>query len=849
MDDDIDDALLAFWKQLHKDQSSHIDRSLEDYQAQFVGIAGLLVDEWQHVKNPRVIGDRYWLRKLRGMGGQAQVWEAFDSKTYTSVAVRILNARGLDLEELGARLDREVRVLSKIEHVGICSILDRGEAAHEFWLVMPLINGRSLDEHIGKMAQDEALDVVTQIANAVQVVHDVGVVHRDIKPSNVLLDGDQPVLIDFGLARSVDVDATRLTATGARMISAAYASPEQWQNRPADHASDVWMLGVMTFELLTGELPFCKKDDQNLWKICDAVCHDWPKDMRSVGKQPISRDLAAVVEKCLEKVPAQRYPSASAFAADLVAAWHGRPVAARRAGPMRRTWLWMRREPKSAALATLVLLVSMAGSFVAGYSDVFAAGLAVREQAKIDALVEDAFVALGDTEFRTAIDRLEDVLDLAPSHVLAWSVIALSWRQLNDPQRGLDWLEAAPPYVRDSRPVRRVHADLLRVIGREEDHVVQSRELGDPVDELDWLIEAAILGSSKDKDGRRQAIGAYTQAIMLADGPRALYFFQRAHKAYQVGDKDVLQESREQLRAHGFDASKMGRFYLAEVCDGLGDSEGADELLTQLIEEFEGWLSPRILRGTIRAKAGRWADACLDYDAVIAAEKGTVALIMNRATCRQQLKDFAGALDDCTLALERASGDPWWILLKRSRCASRLRKWTQVITDCDKMVTAHQGGFDAAFLLGHAHLMLAHNAAAERAFSTAIQANPRNDEGWFYRGHVRRKRGARGLADKDLREALRLAPKSVRVLKELAYNSLARGAPEETVAFVKSATDLGTDESWVYAARAFAVATLPESSSEQLRGVLIDIAAAKQRGLDAPDLQKLRSEIEARLGK
>jgi serine/threonine-protein kinase len=257
---------------------------------------------------------RYKILRKLGAGGMANVYLAEDQELGRRVAIKILNERHANDDQFVERFRREAKNAAGLSHPNIVSIFDRGEAEGTYYIAMEYLDGRSLKEMITKRGPapiNVAVDYARQILAALRIAHRQGLVHRDIKPHNVLVDDEGRVKVtDFGIARA---GPSQMTEEGSIIGTAQYLSPEQAQGAPVTPASDLYSVGIVLYELLTGTVPFGGETPvelamKHLSKVPEPPSHIRPK---------VPRDLDFVVMRALAKAPAERYQSADEMDADL----------------------------------------------------------------------------------------------------------------------------------------------------------------------------------------------------------------------------------------------------------------------------------------------------------------------------------------------------------------------------------------------------------------------------------------------------------------------------------------------------------------------------------------------------
>jgi serine/threonine protein kinase len=252
----------------------------------------------------------YDLRREIGRGALSVVYEAQDTRSGQDVALKVLMLpASLTQEETGsliARFEREARTASRLSHPNLVGIYEIGTEQSRHFLAMEYLKGQTLRKRMsaGMLTPQEAVPILTQIAGALDAVHQAGVTHRDVKPTNIMLLPDGAAkLLDFGIAQSAE--ETTSTHRGIIVGSPSYMAPEQIKGETGTKAADIWALGVLGYEMLTRHLPFT---GPNAEAVMSQILHQGPAAM---PRLPLA--VQKVLRRVLDKQPAQRYPTASAF--------------------------------------------------------------------------------------------------------------------------------------------------------------------------------------------------------------------------------------------------------------------------------------------------------------------------------------------------------------------------------------------------------------------------------------------------------------------------------------------------------------------------------------------------------
>jgi eukaryotic-like serine/threonine-protein kinase len=596
------------------------------------------------VPMPAQVGPYRLLHEL-GSGGMASVWlaERTDLLQARQVALKLPHGawRRAGLAE---RLAREREILATLEHPNIARLYDAGLADDgQPYLALELVRGEPIDAWCERQALGVPARVALfgQVARAVAYAHARLVVHRDLKPANILVTAEGQVkLLDFGIAKLLDAgpaEATELTQQLGRALTLRYAAPEQLLGQPVGTAADVYALGVLLYELLSGQRPYRPARDSAA-ALEDAVLHEQPpppsRDAPAARRAALRGDLDTIVLKALKKDPAARYATVDALAEDLQRHLEHRPVLARPDGAGYRLAKWARRHRLAAATGAAVLLALAGGGGLAFWQ----AGVARDEQRRAEAEAERARKAL---RVANANVTLADFLasDLSAQR----STTELS-AQLNRAAAMVRQQYASQPLERAhlmadlaGRQRRSGDFDTFRALATEAEAAL--REAGDV--ELGArlsCVRAVDLAQSGDVAGARQLM-ARALPVLEAPGrePDAALtqcLTDASSIARTAGDGAEAVRTAERIReieraagitgsaTYGTTLMILGRAYAlnGRFSDALRVLDEAREIHARAGSgSTAAALNVRVIRATVLRDGGQPAAALAEFDAVLAA--------------------------------------------------------------------------------------------------------------------------------------------------------------------------------------------------------------------------------------
>src|SRR5207248_4328194 len=308
-------------------------------------------------------GDYKLLEEI-GRGGQGVVYRAHQKSLNRTVALKVIGLGHWATEAHLKRFRREAEAAAHLEHPGIVPIHEVGERDGSCYFSMKFIEGGQLDAVAKRepMPPRRAAELIAKVARIVHYAHEHQILHRDIKPGNILLDHKgEPHLTDFGLARLVEREST-VTRTKEVLGTPSYMAPEQavGETKNLTSATDVYGLGAVLYQLLTGQPPFA---GGTTYETIRLLLDKEPRPPRSLNPK-VDRDLSAICLKCLEKDPKRRYSTALALAEDLEHWLKHEPIRAKRSGFLTHGRKWVRRNPSTTVLVTLLVALAVGLSVI-----------------------------------------------------------------------------------------------------------------------------------------------------------------------------------------------------------------------------------------------------------------------------------------------------------------------------------------------------------------------------------------------------------------------------------------------------------------------------------------------------
>lgn len=676
-------------------------------------------DSW---RAGELLAGRYRVEERLGGGGMGEVWRAMDTKTAGAVAIKSILPFASGAARAEERFLREVRMASRVEHRNVCRMIALDAHAGRRFCVMELLSGDTLSERLrsGPMSAAQALPIVRDLCAGLEAAHAAGVVHRDLKPSNVILEADRAVIIDFGLAAAMQPDVS-LTATGEVIGTLAYMAPEQFTEGESGPASDLYALGVVMYEMLTGRKPHQTRSPFRLAAQKAREAYEAP----SVAGAEIPRVWQETIGRCLRANPKERFGSAAEVRRMLE---RGR-ASARFLLARRRVWV-----PSAAAVALASVLEGWRW---------MRADYAGAPEARIH--YEQAQAALAEASPLRATKLLEQAIGRDPDFVEARALLAASYAGLDQPERAREavieadraaehrirlgageraslraarsavvrdhkqtashYLELASSSTGSRRTFALVAAARAREQAGERDEslrLLESAVSGDPANAAARVRLGVLLSRVRQQDRARSEFRAAEEMLERSGNVEGLCDLLLARSMARLGGPDADRSDLERVmslsqktgnRYHHLTA----KFRMAVVAEQVRDYDGAVRIAREASEEARregmlvvaaqalGELGYAFLYKKIPAQAEPFL-----HEAVELAEKakatGTVA------TNRMRLGEVLGGLGRQQEAVPIMEPAVEWLRKSGSRdsLALSLIKWGTVLSATDRFREAEK---------------------------------------------------------------------------------------------------------------------------------------------------------------
>jgi len=747
---------------------------------------------------------RYEVQEQIGQGAMGVVYRAWDTELSRPVAIKLLRDSARTDPTLAQRFQREARAAAGLSHANVVTVYDAGDAGGQMFIAMELVEGRPLDDFLRRERDPRAqAALIEKVARAVHHAHEQGIVHRDLKPGNVLVTrAGEPKVADFGLARPV-APGPALTESGQTLGTPAYMAPEQVLGGPVSPRTDVYALGVILYEALTGSTPHTGQTAMDYYQ--KAVSEE-PAAPRSVNPR-LDAGIETIAMKAIEKEPERRYASAAAMADDLRRWLAGEPILARPLSAFGRLWRRATKHPALLGACAAIVLAAVLGAWLVRDS----MRRADRVRQVIGWAEDDERAGRPDS----ALAHFRAVLNVEPGHAGAAEGAARIERLIAARAEAITLLEKGRPAldgaVRCLYDPEASFEDLVRRV-REGRALIENAVSKAPALALGHYLR----GRSYEIEGRHVEAEACLRKSIALDpgfGPArhqlARLLLRRAYMAsggttdaetlrnFKAAAPTVEEAAREldaaTAEGSGFDddlqravaagmlalCRRQRRAVMQAARDGIARFAGRDgveefhflvgvaaETEAERLKAFEEALRLRpkyalahYARGTLRSASNDLPGALRDYDEALRLSPHDPYMHYNRGVARQASGNADGAIADYDAAL---AIDPEYIDARANRAYERLVKGDRdgALADAEHVVKTHPDDPRGYLHRGIMRQETGDLDGADADLTEAIRRDPSFGVAYANRANLRDHRGDPQGALADYGEAIRLEPKN-----------------------------------------------------------------------------------------
>ncbi len=667
-----------------------------------------------------------------GRGSMAVVYKGRDSKTGRAVALKVLARESKVTEVDIERFRREAEAAAALKHPHIVAALEFGREGDQYWIAMDLVSGRSLEEMLqkGPLPALKAAAIARDVARALEHAHQNGIVHRDVKPGNILVDSaGKAYLADFGLARTLNKRALRLSGAGSAVGTPLYMSPEQalGETKRVDATSDVWSLGAVFHEMLTGHAPF---SGESVQQILDAVVRKKPRPL----PRALPRDFQVLVALCLQKEKDLRMGSAGALADQLDRVLAGKRGNASLPGGMKKLVVALRRNVLAASIAAgAVVIITVILAVLVNEKGKDAQAETDKKQAAVDEIAKtraeaDAVRGAAAVSYQA---HLKKTHDLIAARKFKEAKNELDETLKNGPETaetGMCWAEVAFG-TNDRRGAHeRVEAILASNPKSAEAHYLAARI---------WLTSR---NPDNAKDHLDRAIAnrkGYVEALLA----RARFLDERGEaKASKADAEEALKVAPD---------DPWARLYRAKGKRIAGDVKGAREDVDFFLKAFPDEAAGYVERGLQAAANVDMLAALADLQLAIDKDPGSRVALLELARLRAAMGDYTQAEKDFSNCVALDPDDPA-AYVDRGELYRILLQPQKARMDFGDALDKRKKYAPALVGLGRIAEATGDLKEAEARYTEAVQADPTYAPACYHRGRVYARLGNDRAALADL---------------------------------------------------------------------------------------------------